>query len=362
MIEQVIIENFRSIRYCKLMLGRLNILIGPNGVGKSNFISFFELVNAIYKQHFGAYSMEQGGIDNLLYFGRKNSEFIKGLLDFSNTDAFFFKLKANQANKGFIEYTGNYFNARNVDEKNYEDWDKNVWDKAVEESEKQSGKYERANYIEKYLDSFKVYHFHDTSKTSAMKRMCNISDNTYLREDGSNLAAFLYYLSEKHPKEFKKIEGTIRSIAQYFDKFDLKPDRSNERTIQLEWKEKNSDMYLNGHNFSDGTIRFIALATLLMQPVPPEVILIDEPELGLHPAAINKLAALVRVASHKSQIIVSTQSPNFVDCFEPSDLITVDREDAQSVFMRLEEEKLKDWLDDYSLGDLWEKNVIGGQL
>lgn len=362
MIEQVIIENFRSIRYCVLPLRRLNILIGSNGVGKSNLISFFELVNSIYNQRFGVYTMEQGGIDNLLYFGRKHSEYIKGLLDFSNINAFFFKLKANQTNKAFIEYTGDYFNVKRLSVKDYANWDKMIWDRAVEESEMQAKQYCRAKYIKGYLDSFRVYHFHDTSKTSAMKKLCNISDNAYLREDGSNLASFLYFLSEKYPKDFKKIEGTVRSIAPYFDRFDLKPNRSNEQTIQLEWKEKNSDMYLNAHNFSDGTLRFIALATLLMQPTPPEVMLIDEPELGLHPAAINKLAALVRVASHKSQIIVSTQSPNFVDCFEPSDIITVDRENGQSVFKRLNADKLKEWLTDYSIGDLWEKNVIGGQL
>lgn len=361
MIEQVIIENFRSIRHCALTLGRQNILIGSNGVGKSNLLSFFKLVNSIYNQRLGTYTMDHGGIENLLYFGRKQSKYIEGLLDFSNANAFFFKLTPNQTNKAYIEYAGNYFNAKGLDGKDYTKWDKMTWDGAVDELEI-SNKNSHAEYIKEYLDSFHVYHFHDTSETSAMKGLCNISDNTYLREDGSNLAAFLYFLSEKYPKEFKKIEGTVRSIAPYFERFDLKPERANEQYIQLEWKEKNSDMYLNAYNFSDGTIRFIALATLLMQPVPPPVILIDEPELGLHPAAINKLAALVRMASHKSQIIVSTQSPNFVDCFDPSDIITVDREDGQSVFKRLDEGKLEEWLKDYSIGDLWEKNVIGGQL
>lgn len=131
--------------------------------------------------------------------------------------------------------------------------------------------------------------------------------------------------------------------------------------IQLEWKEKESDMYFNGYNLSDGTLRFIALTTLLMQPEPPEVIIIDEPELGLHPAAINKLAAMIRKASAMSQLIVSTQSPNLVNQFEPEDVVVVNRKGNQSVFNRLDKDKLTSWLEDYTLGDLWEKNVIGGQ-
>ena len=362
MIEQVIINNFRSIKHCALPLERLNVLIGTNGVGKSNFIAFFELVHAIYKQQLGLYTLEHGGIDNLLHFGRKNSEYIEGVIDFANTNAFFFKLKPSQTNKGFLEYTGDFFNAKRVATKNYSDWNKMIWDRAVEESEMIDKQYFRAKYVKNYLESFHIYHFHDTSKTSGMKQMCNVSDNAFLKDDASNLASFLYLLSQKHEKEFKRIEGTIRSVAPYFDRFDLKPERANEQNIQLEWKEKNSDMYLNAHNFSDGTIRFIALATLLLQPNLPEVILIDEPELGLHPAAINKLAALIKMASHKSQVIVSTQSPNLVDCFEPENIITVDREEQQSVFKRLNKEDLTDWLEDYSIGDLWEKNVIGGQL
>ena len=197
-----------------------------------------------------------------------------------------------------------------------------------------------------------------------MRGTWDIDDNEFLRDNGANLAAYLYRLQQTDDKAFKLIEGVVRSIAPYFKQFKLKPNSINPNKISLEWEEKDTDMYLNGYSFSDGTLRFIALATLLLQTNAPKVIIIDEPELGLHPAAISKFAEMVKKASFGSQIILSTQSTNLVNCFEPEDIITVDRKDGQSVFNRLRKDDLSVWLDEYeySLSDVWEKNIIGGQL
>ncbi|MBR5216335.1 MAG: AAA family ATPase [Bacteroidales bacterium] len=365
MIENVIIKNFKSIRDLELPLTNLNVLIGSNGVGKSNFISFFEMTKAIFEQRFGSYTLDKGGIDNLLYRGRKISKEIYGLMDFKNTNAFFFTLKPAQSNKGYIDNTGDYFNKRGESTKDYQgQWHRTFWDSATEESNLIGKMYGRAYYLNSYLRSFTVYHFHDTSSSSPMRGQCEINDNSFLRDNGSNLAAYLYMLKKTDEKAFRLIEGTIHSIAPYFKRFNLRPDPVMPSKISLEWEEVNSDMYLNGYSFSDGTIRFIALATLLLQTNLPEVIIIDEPELGLHPAAINKLAALIKRASKTSQIILSTQSTNLVNCFEPEDIIVVDREDEQTVFKRLNSDDLSVWMDDYnySISDMWETNLIGGQL
>lgn len=365
MIENVIIKNFKSIRDLELPLTNLNVLIGSNGVGKSNFISFFEMAKAIFEQRFGSYTLDKGGIDNLLYRGRKISKEIYGLMDFKNTNAFFFTLKPAQSNKGYIDNTGDFFNKRGESTKDYLDqWHRTFWDSAVEESNLMGKMYGRAYYLNSYLRSFTVYHFHDTSSSSPMRGQCEINDNSFLRDNGSNLAAYLYMLKQTDEKAFRLIEGTIHSIAPYFKRFNLRPDPVTPSKISLEWEEVNSDMYLNGYSFSDGTIRFIALATLLLQSKLPEVIIIDEPELGLHPAAINKLAALIKRASKNSQIILSTQSTNLVNCFEPENIIVVDREDEQTVFKRLNSADLSVWMDEYnySISDMWETNIIGGQL
>lgn len=364
MIEQVIIKNYKSIKDLILPLNKLNVLIGSNGAGKSNFISFFELTKAIYEQRFGSYTLAKGGMDNLLYRGRKASPSMLGLLDFDNTNAFFYEIKPAQSNKGYIEKTGDYFNNHNHNGKNYAQWNKTLWDNAVEESSLIQRPQWRAAYLKKYLNSFTVYHFHDTSASSPMRGDCNINDNACLRDNGANLAAYLYALMQNDEKTFRLIEGVVRSIAPYFKGFKLRPDANNKENIRLEWEEKDTDMYFNGYSFSDGTLRFIALATLLLQSNPPEIIIIDEPELGLHPAAINKLAELAKRASCKSQIILSTQSTNLLNCFGVEDIIVVDRVDNQSVFRHLSGEELEKWMDDYnlSISDLWEKNMIGGQL
>jgi len=360
MIENIQIENYKSIKNLKLNLKTINILIGSNGAGKSNFISFFKLANTIFEQKLQTYIIEKG-IDNILHFSRKQSDYVKGIIEFNNTNALFFLIKPTQTNKAYIHQLGDYFNKYEYKDKNYEKWDLKIWNNGVEESDLILRKESRTKYLKNYLDSFKIYHFHDTSFNSKMKIPCNVNDNKFLREDGSNLPAFLYYLKNKFEKSYILIEAIIKSVAPFFDKFDLHPDKNNENLIQLEWKEKNTDMYLNAHNFSDGTLRFIALTTLLLQPQPPKTIIIDEPELGLHPFAINKLASMIRNASIKSQIIISTQSVNLVNNFNIDEIIVVDRKNNQSIFERKNEDNFKNWLEEYTVGDLWEKNIIGGQ-
>lgn len=360
MIEKIFIQNYKSIRYADISLNNLNVLIGSNGVGKSNFISFFELVNAILNKRLGSYVLERGGFDRFLYQGKKHSGFIKSLIDFDNTNAFFFTLKPSVGDKAFIEMSGDFYNKWQDNTKNYdESWSKMLWDNAVEESNILDSYKNRAMYLRNFLRSFTVYHFHDTSITSTMRGSCNVRDNDFLRHDASNLAAFLYRLQQTEPQSFKLIEGVVRSIVPYFKCFKLRENPNG--MIFMEWEEKDSDAYLDANSFSDGTLRFIALATLLLQPNLPKTIIIDEPELGLHPTAINKLAALVRRAAKEKQIILATQSVNLVNCFEPEDILVVDRADNQTVFNRLDSKELSDWLSEYSIGDIWEKNIIGGQ-
>lgn len=362
MIERIFIENYKSIRNAEIGLKNLNVLIGSNGVGKSNFISFFELVQAMLNQRLGRYILGRGGIDRILYQGRHQSKYIRSLIDFKNTNAFFFKLLPSDNNKAFIEYSGDYFNTRGESTKDYEGkWNKTQWDNSVEESGILYSSKWRAGYLRSFLSSFTVYHFHDTSMNSPMRQACKIGDNERLRHDASNLAAYLYRLQESEPKVFRMIEGVIRSVVPFFKGFKLRQSPLSPDFITLEWEEEDSDMYLDASSFSDGTLRYIALVVLLLQPDLPETIIIDEPELGLHPAAINKLAALVRRASMHKQIILATQSVNLVNCFEPQDIIVVDRKEKQTVFKRLDEEGLAAWIDEYNVGDMWEKNVIGGQ-
>lgn len=214
--------------------------------------------------------------------------------------------------------------------------------------------------VENFSD-FQVFHFQDTGDASKLQSTASLDDASFLHEDGSNLAAFLYVMQEKHPKHFRFLTRVLQSIAPFFQGFFLQPDEINERQIRLRWQEKGNNHIFGVGSLSDGTLRMMCLCALLLQPNPPETIIIDEPELGLHPFAIAKLAGLLRKASLKSQIIISTQSVNLVSEFEPEDILVVDREEGQSVFKRLEKEALGEWLSEFSLGELWQKNLLGRQ-
>ncbi|MDJ1491671.1 AAA family ATPase [Cytophagaceae bacterium DM2B3-1] len=364
MIYRIGIENFKSIQKANISLLPINILIGANGAGKSNFISFFKLLNQIYEQNLQTYIAQNGRADNFLYFGRKKSHSLKGLITFTNNignivNRYGFVLTPNTENNFFFQLEKKGFNKGNNKNENWHDND--IATASLESTLKKDKTYISV-FVQSHLASFRVYHFHDTSASASVKQFSRLNDNESLRDNGSNLAAFLYRLKEKNPSSYQLIEATIKSIAPFFKAFDLTPSRLNEDSIELKWIEEGSDMYLNAHNLSDGTLRMICLATLLLQPDLPKTIIIDEPELGLHPVAINKLAGLLKKAAEKgSQIIVSTQSVGLIDNFDPEDIIVTDRENQQSVFKRLSTEELKDWLDDYSLGELWNKNIIGGR-
>lgn len=244
-----------------------------------------------------------------------------------------------------------------------ENWGfKELGGEGKEESGIADSELDRAGFLRDFFNSFDVFHFHDTSASSPLKQPSQTLDYNYLKADGGNLAAFLFKLKNTHPKHFKLIEYTVSSVAPFFEKFDLAPDEINPDRIYLKWVEKGSDEYFNAHHLSDGTLRFIVLTTLLLQPYLPSTIILDEPELGLHPFALSKLAGMIKKAAVQSQIIVATQSVNFVNEFSADDILVADREDNQTVFRRQSEEELKAWLDDYSIGELWEKNVIGGRL
>ena len=358
MITKIKIDGFKSIKHLDVDLKPINILIGGNGVGKSNFISIFSLLRNIYNQNLQKYIAFKGGADSFLHFGKKNTSEIKLTIFFGFV---------NEPTNQFVVTLGEVQNNLIIKSIQTAYYSYGKWHFSEYESNKLESQFSQINlgqafWVNARLVEFDVYHFHDTGDKSPIKATADISNNRQLRRDGANLASFLYYLKVKHPKHFKRIEMSVQSIAPFFDQFVLEPSKLNETKINLEWREKGfPDSYFNAYHLSDGTLRFICLATLLMQPEPPKTIIIDEPELGLHPVAINMLAALVRKASESTQVILSTQSINLIDNFSPEDIVVTDRDNLGTVFTRLNSEDLKSWLDAYTLGDLWGKNIIGAQ-
>lgn len=355
-IIRIAIRGLKSIREQSIDLHPINILIGSNGVGKSNFVSSLELLQKIFQQHLQGYILRNGGANSMLYMGSKYTSIIDMRLEIEDNERDYeYTLQLVPAQDRLIigNFTYEYkhgsemvfsYKCTDVPELDYE------------------GKMALSGFLGPLFSAFEVYHFHDTGATSLMKQQQAINDNRKLKFDGSNIASYLYMLQQAYPQSYKLIEATVRSVSPFFKAFSLSPNPSNANYISLEWipKDGDDDTVFTPYQLSDGTLRFICLTTLLLQPALPQVIILDEPELGLHPAAIIKLAALIRKASFSSQIIVSTQSVNLLDQFSLNDVLLVERRDNQTTFLRPDFESAKGWLEDYSLGQIWQKNVIGG--
>lgn len=361
-LDTITIKGFKSIASIeKLKLGGINVIIGPNGSGKSNFIGVFSFLHAIREGHLKDYVIKAGGADKVLHFGSKITEKLHIHVSFKNgKNQYEISLGVTGSDQLYPNTETVYFWGDTKSRKPYEE---QLPPLGMEAGISDPSCKKIGTYVQGHLDSWRLYHFHDTSSNSPMKKTGDLNDNRYLRPDASNLAPFLYYLREKHNGSYSLIRRTVQRVAPFFDDFLLEPQKLNPQKILLEWRHKNSEAYFDSASLSDGSLRFIALATLFLQPEAyrPSVILVDEPELGLHPYAITMLAALIKQASTNTQVILSTQSPLLLDHFQPEDVLVADRVDGGTQFTRLDSTKLAGWLESYSLGQLWEKNELGGR-
>jgi len=355
-LNKIVIKGYKSIKECELDLKNINVLIGANGAGKSNLLSLFEMLEKILARELSFY-VQRKGVNPLLYNGKEVTDSIFVEFDYGAL-VYSFKLE-------WTEQDRLYFREEqvNVDGKNilYEGgYSESLILNAIRDA-----RVHGAIPHDILIPNWRVYQFHNTSPSSRIKAENNVADCENLLHDASNLAAFLYNLQENHSAEYRKIIKAIQRIAPFFKDFVLKPKEQNNAQIVLRWKQKDYDGVLIPSQFSDGTLRFICLATLLLQPeeLQPAIIIIDEPELGLHPYAMTIFVELVKKVALKKQVILATQSAELLDHFEAEDVIVVDRTANGSKFERLDAKKLTAWLDDdYSLGELWNKNLFGGRV
>ena len=379
-LKSIRITGFRSIKDMTLELRPLNVLIGANGAGKSNLIAFFKLVNELMAERLQHHIGATGRATANLHFGPKITPQLEAEMAFevdNGTDTYRMRLfhAAGDAlifaeeNLSFHQKTG--YPEPKVVSLGAGHQETRIGNEAAKGEP-------AARTLRYLLNHCRVYHFHDTSPTSGVRQSCYVGDNRWLMPDAANLAAVLLKLkshkevvhrrivgtgqmvSSSENAVYRRIVGTIRQVAPFFDDFDLEPTDSPD--IILNWRHRGSDRVFGPHQLSDGTLRAICLITLLSQPKEdlPILIVVDEPELGLHPYALNVIASLLREASCHTQVLVSTQSSTFLDSFEPEDIVVVERNDEATEFRRPNTEKLEKWLHDYSLGEVWQKNVIGG--
>lgn len=377
MLKKLTVHGFKSIERQTIELGALNVLIGANGSGKSNLLAALSFFKESALGNRDVLVKRFGGADRLLFHGKKAT---KTCFFACESDGFSYEQtlipvagdRLEVAKEGLailgsaVEWSEGGADIGNLEEQ-LRDAEKQHLQEAAshdelteEEAEDQIQAFPSAK---RHIEGWRRYHLHDTSSTAAVKATCNIDDNRYLREDASNLAAYLYWLKLKHPVEYRRVVSTIQLAAPYFDDFVLEPLRRNEQTIRLEWKQKNSDAYFDADSLSDGTLRFVCLTTLLNQPrrAMPSLVIVDEPELGLHPLAVRLLAEMLDAASEHAQILVATQSVTLLDNFPIEQVIVADHDGRGSLFRRLKADDYRMWLENFGVGELWEKNVFGGR-
>ena len=354
------VGGFKSIKNLQpFQLRPVNVFVGANGAGKSNLISFFRLLNAIPAGRFQEFVGRAGGATALLWYGSKETPALWANLEFEGKTGrglYLFELRSTETDSLI-------FSAEEVESRTTahspprrRNLGSGQRESLVTAEENDCGE------LRGLLAGVQVFHFEDTSESAAIRRRGYIEDNRQLRNDAGNLAAFLYGLRQSQRLYYDRIVSAIQQIAPFFDDFELLPLKTDPNAILLNWRDRDSTYLFGPHQLSDGTLRTIALVTLLAQPESdlPSVIVIDEPEIGLHPYALEIIAALVKSASVHTSVVLATQSVGLVNHFAPEDIVTVTREKAQSKFERQNPESLADWLQDYSIGEIWERNLIGG--
>jgi predicted ATPase len=360
-LQRMTLKGFKSIREVDLEFQPLNVLIGANGAGKSNFVSFFKMLNEMIGGRLQEYIAGVGRAHSVLHFGPKVTPQLEARLEFrvdDGVDTYNMRLfHAASDSLVFAEETFSFHRSGFPTPKVISLGAGHVESHLIDETHRNDPS---ARFVRLLLNDCRVYHFHDTSLAAAVRQYGYVGDNRWLMPDAANLAAFLFGLRGESEECYQQIVNTIQLIAPFFADFDLEPASPNKRDIMLNWRHKSSEQVFGPHQLSDGTLRAICLVTLLLQPNLPALIIVDEPELGLHPSALGVVASLIKRASHHAQVLISTQSSIFLDNFKPEDVIVANLEGKESRFSRLDTEALKSWLQDYSIGQVWEKNVIGG--
>lgn len=388
-LKSITLRGFKTISNLDdFQLGPVTILIGPNGAGKSNFISFFRLLSwaLVPPGQLQEHIARSGGASTVLHDGPARTRDIEAhlvLTTEAGENEYAFRLA--YAAGDILIYTDEKYRFSRTGRSGKAPWTafsaghrepelikaadgggatpnfmpapKSGFVKAVTDRGRRT---DTARTILGLLRKLIVYQFHDTSESSRIRQKWNVDDCRWLKEDAGNLAPFLYRLHEQYPSYYARIRETIRLILPFFTDFEFRPEFGK---LLLTWREKGSDRVFTAGQAADGMLRILALVALLQQPEPdlPGVVILDEPELGLHPYAIEVLAGLIRAASRHVQVILATQSVSLIDQFTPEDIVVVNRLGMESKFRRYSEPQLHAWLQEYTLSELWEKNVIGGR-
>ncbi|RRD06284.1 chromosome segregation protein SMC [Arachnia propionica] len=369
-LGRLVIEGLGSVRELDLEVTTdVTVLIGANGSGKSNVIGALELISRIWDDSFQQQILNRGGMDGLIFEGTDGRAPVSRIEVHSTPDEHnctcgyrvelrpadddramlkeWFFLDDRELRVRFhdgvpVEATSS--RARRVTEQAEDEWQRNF-----------------ARHVTQLLAGCRVFHFDDVSAGAPVKGWSTVGDDIALRSDAGNIAAYLLRVKQQHPQHYRDIVTAVRHVTPFFDDFVLEPNPGTER-IRLRWRQQGMDRTFMAREASDGTLRFICLATLLLGPDLPSTVVLDEPELGLHPAAITVLAEMVHIAGRTGhRVILATQSVPLLSHFDLAEVVVLERRNGATVATRPNPEELAGFLEDFSVGTMWEMNLLGGR-
>ncbi len=367
-IKKLHLRNLLSFEDCEVELQNLNILIGPNGAGKSNLIEAIGLLRSLVYDH-AAYVRQGGGSTAWIWKGQRGeSAQMDTLIDggahgdllhsfkmdgtaagltweqllIVNTESYSFKRESGQLSIS-QGYSGPYTSSESVFHKYKDPADKSPTTRTGER-----------------IGEIRIYREFRTGKNEMLRSGGPGSglEATHLEEGGQNLALVLHEFDSLG--RLDQIRGLLEELNQGYR--NIKPRFLNGIWLVQLNEEGLLDPVMS-QRISDGTLKFICLAALLLDPSPPPVICIEEPEVGLHPDAMRVVARLLREAADRTQLIVTTHSADMIDEFSgtPEAVVVTEKNERHATqFNRLDRDKLASWLGRYQLGELWQKGEIGG--
>ena len=366
-IESIHVKGFRSLADVKLdSIPNPMVLLGTNGAGKSNVLRFFEMLKEMAHLRLGEFTLRQGGADDQLFGGARSTQQIEATVFFRTTlgrSRFTFVLQYAHPDRFII--TGEQFRSPDPEDSSEDDpvylfFDQPIGHESacVQESRSSTADMRLTKAVELLADCGH-YQFHDTSDCAPVKTRWDVEDNHRLLGHGGNLASVLLSLQENEAPRFDLI---CKQLAQVVPDFNGFQNVENYGKTILRWRSKGTGKTMGAHLTSDGSLRCFQLVTLLNLPdtLLPRVVLLDEPELGLHPAAIALVSHMAKSLARRCQVIIATQSPHFVDAFGFEDMIVLELRDGRTETTRPDPSRFGRLLKNYSTGELWWKGVLGG--
>ena len=370
-IEHLRVRGFRSLADVELSpVAGANVLIGANGSGKSNIVHFFTMLSWMLKsRRLAEFVSREGGADDQLHGGNDTTPRLEAeirIRTVTGRNDYLFSLM--YAHPDQLLFSDEAFRYSRDDFGTEAPWihlgaghrEAQIVRAGQGNFERLAANQQTARMVTHLLRNCAAYQFHNTGPTSAFKKTWDAGDNAYMRTDGGNLAAILYRLEHKDLDRYEIICRHIRRVLPGFDCFQIEEQYGK---VALRWRSPLLNKTYGAHLTSDGSLRFFALVTLLNLPreMLPGVLVLDEPELGLHPKAIALVGDMIRAMAESRQIILATQSPLLVDVFNLDQVVVLELRDGRTEVNRLPPQEFRAWIGKFSVGEMWQKNLLGGR-